>query len=500
MKNKIKQSIDRWDLITTLLFIVFIAVRILPILQHAAPYTYDQGRDFLKAEEIVRYKNLTFIGPTTGIMGLFHGAWWYYILSIPYIIFNGIPTGFYVFMLLLTIISTVGFYLFLRKEFGIIPSLFWLSIVTFSPYFTSASYQASNNFLVPHFILLLLFAIYQFFKTRRPFFIFLSSLAAGFILESEVAFGMFMIPSFLLLLIIFSPLRKSVLTKKGIISLALGMIIPFGPRILFELKNHFLQTQTIINFFLKPKLHNPRDFTSIIYERTFLFWDYYRSIFIGSNTFIALCILIITIVALVYIFKNKKIEQIRLPLLYCFVLVFFLYLLSLVYKDNFWGNYYEGIQYIFLFIITLIFAAFYSVKFNRLVLISIVLLSAISAIVSGMYYLTQTKETEAVGLRRIEKTVDYIQSKEHSDKYCVKIYTPPVVPYTYNYLFSYHERVNKIPQPQSDFVDNKCWYIIEADPFAFRLEKWREDNIPAKAKLLHRKQITSDSAIEEWNL
>jgi hypothetical protein len=59
--------------------------RLKPIYLQNIPYTYDQGRDFLKAQEIVLYKNPTFIGPTTGIMGIYHGAWWYYLLSFAFL-------------------------------------------------------------------------------------------------------------------------------------------------------------------------------------------------------------------------------------------------------------------------------------------------------------------------------------------------------------------------------------------------------------------------------
>ena len=92
------------------LFLFFIAilayctVRITPIYQQTYPYTFDQGRDFLKVEEIIRYKNLTLLGPTTGAMGVYHGVQWYYFLAIPYLLFNGAPQGFIYFILIITLI------------------------------------------------------------------------------------------------------------------------------------------------------------------------------------------------------------------------------------------------------------------------------------------------------------------------------------------------------------------------------------------------------------
>src|SRR3990172_10512254 len=103
-----------------LLSIVFCYFRLKPIYLETIPYTFDQGRDFLRAEEIVRDHNLTFIGPTTGIQGLFHGAWWYYFLAIPYIIFQGNPNGFVMSIFLSALAQFVLFSIFLKKKFDML--------------------------------------------------------------------------------------------------------------------------------------------------------------------------------------------------------------------------------------------------------------------------------------------------------------------------------------------------------------------------------------------
>ena len=128
----------------TILFIFFY-LRTTPIINQTVPYTYDQGRDFLKAEEIIQDKNLTFIGPTTGMAGVNHGAWWYYFLLIPYIIFNGWPQGFYLFLLSVNFIANFLFYLFLNSSFGFIPAIFFLLTVSVSPYLMRNAFFVSND-------------------------------------------------------------------------------------------------------------------------------------------------------------------------------------------------------------------------------------------------------------------------------------------------------------------------------------------------------------------
>src|SRR3989344_1530883 len=106
-----------------LAILLFCYFRLKPIYFQTVGYTYDQGRDFLKAAEIVLDKNPTFIGPTTGIQGVFHGAWYYYLLLIPFFIFSGAPIGFYYFNFLLQLVSFIILIIFVNKYFGYLSAL-----------------------------------------------------------------------------------------------------------------------------------------------------------------------------------------------------------------------------------------------------------------------------------------------------------------------------------------------------------------------------------------
>ena len=174
-------------------FFVFIYLRLTPIINKTVPYTYDQGRDFLKAEEIVRDKNLTFIGPTTGMAGVNHGAWWYYVVSIPYFLFNGNPISFYYLMFMISVLVNLAFFFFLKKEFNLITALFFLLIITISPYFIPLAFFASNNIVTPYMILALIICTYYYSKSRKNLWLFFIALSLGFVFEFEVSFGLFII-------------------------------------------------------------------------------------------------------------------------------------------------------------------------------------------------------------------------------------------------------------------------------------------------------------------
>lgn len=479
------------------ILIVFIYLRLTPIINKTVPYTYDQGRDFLKAAQMVTEKKLTFIGPTTGINGVFHGAWWYYLATIPFTVFNGNPVGFYYFMFFLSLTANLIFSYFIYKEFGILSSLIFLLIISVSPYFTSLSFFASNNIITPYAVGFFIISLYYLFKSKKNYWLFLISFFLGFILEFEVSFGLFIIPAFIFLAISFKVIRNKLLSIKNAALFLAGFLIPFTPRFLFEVKNKFIQTKALLNYFLAPRINNPRPLIVVIHDRLGMFWTYLRDIFYGQNQLITI-IFIGFVIFLLIKFRNKLINYSFTFFLLSLSVI--LFLLSLFYRDNFWTNYYEGIQYIFLFLIVSVFSTLTKVKKGKIILVIITVFLTFLNGVSFVKNTQSTKSEKITGLKSADLAVNYIYQNVGKNDFCLKVYTPPVIPYTYDYLTSYYSRVYGYKKPSVDFFDKKCWYIIEADYYKFRIEKWESTNIPKEAKLLKIKNFNSDFKIQLWTL
>jgi len=444
--------------------------------------------------QIINEKRLTFIGPTTGIMGLFHGAWWYYLLLIPYVIFSGWPTGFYIFMFLISLLFNLLFFNFIKKKFGFLTGIFFLMLVSISPYFIPLAFFASNNIIVPDLIICLIILTFSLFdkKNSNKYLFLLLGLNLSFILEFEVAFGLFIIPAYLLSTLLFSSIRKRLFQLKNLILLFIGLFIPVIPRLLFEIKNHFLQSKTAIGFFTNPKLHNPKPFLIVLSDRLILFWDYFISIFYDKNILITIITTLLVIIT-IFVFR-KKILKIKTVLFLVFITAL-LFVFSLFYSDNFWANYYEGIQYIFL---TLIVVAFYLLsKYKKLMAIFIIMILFIINILAFYKDIKYSKHP-LIGLKESEMTINYLASLVKKENYCLKIYTPPAIPFTYNYLINYQISKIGLKYPSVDPISNRCYYIIEKDDYLFRVNKWKEENIPVYAKLELRKIISDNVTVEIW--
>lgn len=157
-------------------------------------------------------------------MGLYHGAWWYYFLAIPYVIFNGLPIGFSLFLFIVNLILTGLFFFFLVKNFDFLTGIFFLLIVAGSPYLIStSSFVISSVFVIP-FLLFLFYSTYQFLKTRKVIYQFLIFLSLGFVFEAEIPFGLFLIPSYIIALFLTKSFKEMKKKKKKFILFFLGFV------------------------------------------------------------------------------------------------------------------------------------------------------------------------------------------------------------------------------------------------------------------------------------
>ncbi len=451
---------------------LYAVIRIPSLTAHYVAYTYDQGRDFLAGSQIILQHKIPFIGPTTGIGGLFHGSWWYYLLTLPYILFRGAPIGFYWFNFSIQFILLLLFMYFLYKKFGLLISVLFGLIVALSPYFTFLALFVGNNSMVLPSLLIFLICNYLLFEKNKsanlPLLLCITGLSLSFVGEFELSFGILLIPLYFGGVFLFTELRSKLLdwTRGGYF--LLGLAIGFFPRMLFELKNGFPQTKVLLSFFLHPKLYNnPAPYLNRVSERWILFREYFFELF--NEKYFAyiflISIIVITGITVFSILKHKS--KIQSVFFFYFFLLFGLFFLSTLYSDFFWKNYYEGIHYIFLFVCIALFAAPLYKKYIQVRRSVLILLVMILFFVS-FNTIRHSKKPPFDGLQVQEAVADYIFTQQNqNEQYCVRIYTPSVIPHTYRYLFLVRHM-----NPSTEWVNGTCWFIVEADGFSKRREDW----------------------------
>ncbi|GIW64214.1 MAG: hypothetical protein KatS3mg092_0147 [Patescibacteria group bacterium] len=477
-----------WQKILLVIVLFFyIYFRITPIIHQTVPYTYDQGRDFLKVKEIVENKNFTLIGPTTGLEGIFHGVWIYYFLSIPYILFSGNPIGFYYFFFLINLIVNLLFFNFLRKKFNFNLAILFLLTTSISKYFINEAFSPSNDHLVSIFILGFIYFSYLYFLKKEKKYLFLTMMFSGFILESEFAFGLFLIPSTFFSFLIIE--KKSFIKKIPLFFISI--IPPSLPRFIFEIKHNFLQTKNFLKYLFSNQSNN-LEFTQIIKERLILFFNYINDIF--TYKYLSIIFLLLFIFGLIT--KKIKLNKNNLWIKFNLLILSLIFLLLIIYKkDPFYPYYLNGIQYIFLII-----ALFFLNQKNSFLKLFNIFLIIFFLIINLINFKNSIfkKNIPLLGLRADNEIINYFVKNESKDYFCLRIYTPPVIPYTYQYLLQYYVDKKQIKYPKGDFYKGQCYFIIDKEPYEFRLSKWREENTPENAKLIKKISFENGSTIELW--
>ena len=497
MKSFRNWLIFLFGLIILFLFFYF---RLKPIINQTFPYTFDQGRDFLKAEEIMRYHKPTLLGPTTGINGIFHGVWWYYYLAVLYLFSNGAPQLFAYGIMITTFLAVFLFAYFLKKNFGLLSAFLFFILITGSSYFIKmSSFAISSVFEFP-FILLLFFSFYNFVKSKNPIFGFLVFFSLANIFEVEVPMGLFTIPAFLLSVIFLNQIKLFFENKKSFFYSLLGFIIPFVPRVIFEIKNGFLQEKAALNLFTHPEYRVPKVLIDILKERIEMFFYYFRSLFPFENIYLIIATLIVTTFAIFIVYK-KLTDNKKMFLKFLLLMLAFLFLLSCIYKGSFWYNYYEGLSFYFALVISISVGSTIYSK-NRLLKYSSVLLLIIIFIFNILLfkqYISDKSKIPDEGLISHLKIMDLLAETNKNRDFCVRIYTPPAIPHTYNYLLSYYKKIGKIKNYSNSYIDNQCFYVIEKDSWQFRIDKFRKEHIPEKAQLIKKFPVTKNADIELWH-
>lgn len=477
---------------------IYIALRYIPISQETVPYTYDQGRDFLAARNIVVNKDITLIGPTTGAEGVFHGAWWYYFLAIPFTIFNGDPIGFYYFIALVGVLQGVAMAVLIKKEVSPLLSLMFLAIVSISPYFIKTSIFAINSILTLPCILILLVGLYGFIKKNQLRYLFLTALSAGLIAEAEVAFGIFLFPSLVLAVIISKNAKLFFGSIKKTASIISGVTLAMSLRILFELKYNFLQTKALTSFWGKENTQ-PKEFSHVIKERLELFWEYYMEIFPKELKFLGIILLIVAVVG--YWKGYRKLEAYQKKWIsFVGLLTVLLYVVSLIYKNSFfWAYYFEGIHYIFIVLVGFGLYCLYLSFQNAHVRLGILTL-LVCTVIGGMHVRVANNppKSEPMGLLMHKNAIEYLYTEVGMEPFCLRMYTPPVLTHTYNYLLDQQSRTGKGTYPRTEFIDNQCWYFVESDSYALRRTNWLLNNIPEGATKEIDYSVSKDLSIQKW--
>lgn len=470
-KNKKVTFIDdkKRLIVIGLLFLILsigIFLRLQGVVTNSFAFTYDVGRDLLAVNNIVKTHELPLIGFTTGVEGIFYGPWWYYILTLPFIVSGGNPQ-FIVFFIACTGILTIFLGYFIGKKIGgRFLGLTFAVLMSVSPVLIGISSQIWNPNVAPLFVMITFFVLYKIFTDNsiKPITGIFLGVLLGLIIDSEIVFGLLLFSGYIISLVII--LRKQVF-KLGSLFVPLGLLIIFSPRIFFELRHHFIMTSTILHMITNRTGSAGKPFIESVLAKLVIFHNLFTDTIVNHYMLLSFLIIIFCFVILIKFFK--KINQVERNFLILSLIVVFCFIIGIgLFSHDIWSHYLVGLPVFYILVVSIVFQLIR----NNITYGTYITLAALCILVwinlKPIQLIQDLQkplwEGDASVYRNQLAVIDYIYHSAHNQKFNYVVYTPPVHDYTYQYLFNWYgtKKYGYVPSKATDKA-KLFFLIIEPD-------------------------------------
>ena len=434
MLKKLLKEIGEHKLIYFLLGIILIlafAVRVYNI-DRLLGFYYDQGRDALVIWDLWHKGKLFLIGPTTGLAGIFRGPYYYYLIAPFYLMGKGNPLFPSVFLIFTSVIAVAFIYYLGAKIQSRATGIIAAILASFSFNIVMASRWLSNPTPMLLFSMILIWAMLKVSEGKKwgwP----VIALISGLSLFSFGSAGeLFYFPAILIFLMLQWKNRPD--KKNLILSIAL-FVLTFLPLILFDLKHNGILRTNMVNTFVGEK-----SFTlpsgSLFESRNKSYYDIFTTKLFhsrGKEEITALWGLALSFVLfLPGLLKNKKTKIILILLISPLVGLYF-------YQGNYtvlYDYYVTGYYLIFILLAAVVLGKIWSHKLGMLLVAYFMYLFIANNYDVLRYKLNDKSNSPgSIALVNQLESVDWIFDNARGEVFNVDVYVPPVIPYSYDYLF-----------------------------------------------------------------
>jgi hypothetical protein len=433
-------------------------------LAHVMPFTYDQGRDMYELLRMSR-GDMTLIGPTTGISGVFLGPFYFYFLLPGFLLSGGSPFGVAYWVLFWTTIALPLFYLILKPVVGQKWAMFGLGLLTITFGSIDEARVIWNPSLAAPVLLLSWWLL--FMSLKKKWLLVLSLFLYGLSLHTELAYAVFLAPAYLWWILYHRKHYNWIIVLLSFVIAGTTLL----PQVLFELRNSFLMTNSFLgekapDYYVKLTdvwKSRPTEMAAVIQKRTVGFDGYNLIGFIG----------IILSVLWVATNKPKPIERFM-------ILVFTLPLLGLMLHNGNYGYffpYYLNPHY--LPALALIIMALSRIK-----------LPLSTALVSGLavvMILAMIKTGKVIYSKTVlEYTIQHqiaalmsVRERQQTSDAGLIAYVPNLVPINYQYLnewLAFSGRTTGVSTVGAN--SNEYFLLYEGPPIAqaVTFDPWYKNN------------------------
>lgn len=391
-------------------------------------FYYDQGRDALVIWKFINEGKPFLVGPVTGLQGIFLGPLFYYLITPFYFLSRGAPFLPAVFLAFLTVCGVFMLYYlgwkFDDRKTGLIASF----IGGFSYYLMLAGRWLSNPTPIMLTSMLLLWSLWKILKTGKNNYWILVALLVGISLQFESASAIFYIP----MVLVFSIWQRNKFPRIKILIMAIFIFsLTLFPQLFFNFRHENILIRSFLHEMIGKESFR-LSFWNVVEKRAVYFWTVYSSKILPERP---LEVFLVSIPVAYYLIKLIKQAEIKLLIIFIGVPM----LGYTLFQGN-QGNIYDYYMTGYYLPIILLF----SIGLKRLTQTSwgkgIFALYFIFFVYANFlhyknYFGRSLNDQTYVALGNEIRSVDWIFEDARKEKFNVDVYVPPVIPYSYEYLF-----------------------------------------------------------------
>lgn len=388
-------------------------------LQSSYIFNTDIARDSYSIIEVAQGK-LTLIGPKLNFGGYYAGPYYYYLFAPILLLGNFEFKYILMFNAFIFAICLGYFFIKVKKSYSTVFALLSTISLGFFPIYIVSARNPGNAYTYIPF--LIFFLTYSYFSdTQKKQELFLLGILAGIIINFHL---LNLLVFFALGTFIFINLKK----KYTFLFFVLGIILPFVPLMLFEIRHNFVITQRTIYDLLNANL--VRGLEDISGKRSIIgnFLKYSKVI----SSYLTINPIFYTILFLMPVYFRKFMNKRNFIFTLCALFSFFIFVFI---SRGVLASHYVFPASVFLFFSLLMFALTYNLK----VIVWVLILGELLNFNFGLYKFSVRPYS------KFETTVNYVINNNLIDKNTrfnvIQILNPEVnVPAGYEYRYFFRKR------------------------------------------------------------
>lgn len=502
------KRINWFRLLVFLVFLLGVLLRAVEVINGNYLFGFDQGRDYLAAYKIVVERKPTLIGAevgagAAGLKGLFHGPFYFYLLSLFFFVFQGDPYGGLVLMFIFGVGALLLTYFLTKRMFGARGALLSTFLVAISP-----NIVPQSRFLWPHhptsfFIMIVLYFVYLIPK-KPKIYLPLSLFAAGFIYNFQLAIAVPLVIS----IIVYTGLILRIKGFRLYLLAVFSVIGAFLPFLLFEMRHGFIAVHGLFDYLTKSG--ESQKALNIFWIKSHLidyWWNMVSTFRFFSLTgilfFQVLFFLIVGGWSVYYWRKTKKREQ-GLFIVFLCLTIFLSWMIFLPLRNTVWDYYLIHLHFVYIFLFVFVFLRLLEDKQNFFKQLTILIL--------GGYLLFMNQGAlkrlsidynydlfDYGGTAKIQgklEALDYIYKDAKGEEFGLFVFSPPIYVYPYDYLVRWHgEKVYGYAPNKSK--EGLFYLWIEPDPAKSWSHKGWQETVIKTGKVIWEYKLPSGFIIEK---